>query len=301
MTYSIAPSCDTSMLDMYVPMYVIISKTQYLALVKTTRIMKGRNWIKSFNVAVNKNPKTSMITFLVMRNVSWYSLFGIYSSLFSFGPELAVGYFVTKCTSKFRQPLNVAVAAVLLKTFPILKEIKSKALVGILSPNDVGLTRPLVDSSRPVPAVGSSYSSSEPKTTETGGPYTESLLSKAHSTVEYLVNGPVNTYGFALFLASRITMTSSVIAVSLCTYLGYDITAFLASYGISEAIQSAGGAMAVSTLTNVMFLPGHLYVLPTFITAASSRAHIYDLEDAYRYVSHRSNVQYRALRRACFK
>ena len=240
------------------------------------------SWIRRFNRAVNANPQTSLVSFLAMRNVSWYSLFGIYSNMFSFGPELAVGYFVTKCTSKFRQPLNVAVAAVLLKAFPILKQVNSKALVGILSPTDIGLSKSVFVP--PVSVIGAG----EAKSSIDINPHMENMISKLHASIEYVVNGPVNTYGFSLFLASRITMASSVITVSACTYYGYDMTSFLASYGISKTIQSAGGAMAMSTLTNVILLPVQLYFLPSFIPKASTLTQKHDIQSMYQYVSYRA-------------
>lgn len=44
----------------------------------------------------------------------------MYSQFFEMGPELAVGYILTKFTGKFRTPVNISLAAVISNVFPIL-------------------------------------------------------------------------------------------------------------------------------------------------------------------------------------
>ena len=211
-----------------------------------------KSWIKKFNNVVLSHPKLSLASFLIIRNVTWYTCFGIYNIGFSFGPELAIGYLVTKCTTKFRQPINLAFSACLIKLLPSLKDIQSKALVGILSPSDLAIP-PLV-------------------ATPSGNKFQyalEQFASKFHSSVEYIVNGPVNKYGFSMFLSARVTMLLSITSVSWIAYSGYDMSSTLVSFGISETIQSTGGAMAAATITNVMLLPMHLRFFPSFIPYVS--------------------------------
>lgn len=212
-------------------------------------------------------------------------------------PELAVGYFVTKCTSKFRQPANLGLAAILSKAFPILTEINSKSLVGVLSPSDVGIRPRRNDRS-------DSHNSSNSTSSSVSKDKMEELVLKMTRTIENAVNGPVNTYGFSLFLASRITMLSSIVGVSLLTYVGYDLSAFLESYGVSETIQATGAGLAAATLTNSVLLPLQLYHLPHMVdNVINSKVGKYssiDPLELYLYILWRSTLRFRYARMQVF-
>jgi hypothetical protein len=71
--------------------------------------------------------------FVVVRNGTWYGLAFLYSQYFSFGPEFAVAYLMVKLTGKFRRPVDIALAALLSKVFPMLGQVKVSALFGRMS------------------------------------------------------------------------------------------------------------------------------------------------------------------------
>ena len=280
-------------------------------------------WIKNFNTTLSASPQTSLGTFLLTRNVSWYTFAALYSysGMFSFLPELAVGYLFTKCTTKFRyylfripksvlissfitnslylqlnrirQPVNVGLAAILAKAFPTLTEINSKSLVGILSPSDIGIRSENVHSK----SVIAPTSSSSPLFSNY---YAEKSMLKLIRSVEDAINGPVNRYGFALYLASRITLFSSIVSVGFLTHIGYDLSALLLTYGVSETIQATGSGFAAATLSNVVLLPMQLYYLPDMINVVNNKCGKYasaDSQELYLYVLWRATLWYRYLRR----
>jgi hypothetical protein len=188
-----------------------------------------------------QQPQTTLLVFLASRNITWYSLFGACTLSGTCGPDLALGYLVTKVTTKFRQPVNLALAAVLTRLFPVLTEVQGKSLLGILSPTDIGVT---ANSRR-----------DNDKT----------VFDIIHAKVELFINGPVNEYGFSLFVASRVTMLSSIIITSLCSRYGFDLYPLLLSIGINDAVQTTGGAMGAASIINTILLPVHLYLLPDYL------------------------------------
>jgi hypothetical protein len=173
-----------------------------------------------------------------MRSGTWYVLAGLYSQTFSLGPELAIGYLAAKFTGKFRQPLNLTVAAILANQFPVLRKIKGSALLGVVQ----------------VPP---------PKT---------EIERKVSAALEWF-RGPVDNYGFSLFLASKFNIALTIIGTGVAIKYGVDVSEILSCFGVNETLQNGAGAMAMATLTNMVLLPGHLWVLtmiaPTVVSLKS--------------------------------
>jgi hypothetical protein len=193
-------------------------------------------WLQTFNENILLYPKIAMPLFFGMRMGSWYLLAYGCSQVLDLGPELAVGYAVSKFTAKLRQPLNIAMAAVLSHQFPILQQIKVSPLLIFPSTNS--------QSSEKVPL----------------------WLEKLRKWSE----GPIDKYGSALLLSGRINSMLTIISVSCCTYYGVDLNSFLSSLGISETLQGASGSFAAASLMNSLLLPLHMWLASEYSSKVSS-------------------------------
>ena len=184
-----------------------------------------------------------------MRTSCWYALAGLYAYLGLFpGSELAIGYILVQFTGKIRQPANLFLAAFLSQTFPILTLIKSGPLVGIIYPKNQTSDSSTADSSSKQP---------------------QSWTQRLAKTFETVVVGPVDTYGFSLFLAGKINMALTIVGAALCVRYGMDANSILSSFGVPETLQSGGSAMGAATVTNVLLLPLHLRVFPQLVFAVA--------------------------------
>jgi hypothetical protein len=192
-----------------------------------------RRWIKRFNEAVVSFPTTSLVFFLAFRAVTWYILTGIFAFTLEIGPELAVGFLVAKFSHKFRQPVNVSVAAFISHKCPVLQEIQASALLGLI----------------------------ELPIKEDHDAVADEKLKKLQKFFSYL-KGPVDKYGFSLFLAAKINILLTILCTAGALKNGMDISAILSSWGIDSSLQNGAGAMGAATLTNMLFLPVHLWLLP---------------------------------------
>jgi hypothetical protein len=198
-------------------------------------------WTQAFNATADRQPGTTLATFLLYRNLSWYSL----AAAFSLTPgldvlsALGVGFLLARVTGKFRQPANIALAAALAKMFPALTLVKSGPLLGVVA--------------KPDPLVG----------------HPPPRQSRLQAFLEYAVVGPVDTYGFALFVAGKLNVLATVVLGGLAVHQGADVSALLSSLGVPDAVQVGGAAMGAATATNSLLLPLHLYVLPAASDAAA--------------------------------
>jgi hypothetical protein len=182
--------------------------------------------ISRFNHVTVQYPNISLYSFLCMRSGTWYLLMGMYSQFLSLGPELAIGYLAAKVSGKFRQPLNISLAAILANQFPVLGKVKASALLGVVQ-----------------------------------NPQPRTEAEKKLIAVMDWVRGPVDKYGFAMFLASKMNIALTILGTGVAIRYGIDIATVLSSWGVSDTLQNGAGAMAMATLTNVVLLPGHLYAL----------------------------------------
>ena len=186
-----------------------------------------------------------------MRTGTWYALTGLFSLTLHVGPELAVGYLLAKFSGKFRQPFNISLAALISHSFPILGEIKASALLGIVSPEV---------------ATG--------KGDEVPPPPPTWLEQKLLGILDWL-KGPVDKYGFSLFLAGKVNIALTILVTGGALKSGMDVSSLLTSWGIDAALQNGAGAMAAATLTNMLLLPGHLWLLTRVSPTIDQHAQIY--------------------------
>lgn len=206
-------------------------------------------WIQEFNDSVAENPKLSLATYLFVRNATWYALVAAIGATCNLPPALGIGFLLAKFTGKIRQPVNIALAALLSKAFPILTTIKSAPLLGLVY----------------TPETKQSDLNAIKEQNEA----TANILQRLSSTIDYYVVGPVDTYGFSLFIASKINVVATVVVGTWCIQSGMDAGSLLSSLGISQTMQAGGGAMGAATLTNAALLPLHLYGLPFYSSIAA--------------------------------
>ena len=187
------------------------------------------SYIKKFNQSISENVMVTVPLFLSVRNATWYCMVFVISQTVSVGPELGIAYMLTKVTAKFRQPVNVALAAAISSHFPVLRNVKASALFGALPTNP----------------------SDNPST-----------LGK----VAQWISAPLDKYGFSYYLASKVSRFSSITGLTVSIMCGVDLSEALSSLGIGDSIQDTAGAMGAATLINVIILPVHLlfmtYALP---------------------------------------
>jgi hypothetical protein len=194
--------------------------------------------IGKLNASIAANPLTSCFTFLGMRSGTWSALSAIFALQFpsgSLGPELAVGYLVVKVTTRFTQPISIAMTPLLVKAFPSLQLIKASALFAPPTP--------------PTPAG------------ESPPPF----------TVPSWLTDPINKYGFSYYLASKINVFCVLSGSAVAVKYGMDLPALLSSWGISTSLQDASGSMGLATLVNLVLLPGHMALLP-YVSGAAANA-----------------------------
>ena len=204
------------------------------------------HWVQRFNKTAAMHPNVSVYFFLALRTTSWYILTAIYSQIWTFGPELAAGYLVTKFSGKFRQPANAMLAGAISSTFPSLQRINSSALVGVV-PHPEG----------PAPS-----SSSAPKTHDVS-PAFAATEERVQKFLDWL-KGPLDKFGFSYFLASKVNIIATICGTAVAIEYGVDLTSILNALGVSQTIQSGAGAMAAATLTNIGLLPAHLFALTIY-------------------------------------
>ena len=165
--------------------------------------------------------------YLCIRNGTWYALVALLTYQSIGGPEFAVGYLVSKVTSKFRQPINLSLAALLQKCFPILSHIKASSLLYV-----------------PVPQGESTV-------------HNNNFISK----LSVWAMAPLDKYGFSFYAASKFTVFLTIGSISMMIKHGIDMSAFLEGLGVSSTVQDVGGAAGLASLINVGLIPSQLYLL----------------------------------------
>lgn len=210
-------------------------------------------FVHDFNETIASSPRMAAITFLGMRAATWYALVFLLNTDYidkfidPFGAEWAMAYLVMRVTGKLRQPLNVVIAATLLKLFPSLSDIKASALMGVIKPDPPKRSIGEIIRERPPPV----------------------LIQKIQKFTDWL-NGPLDKYGFAYYLAAKCSIAIVICGTAWSIKHGVDIQSRLTDWGVSESIQAGAGSMAAATMINLVNLPAHLYVLPPMMRTIQS-------------------------------
>lgn len=181
-----------------------------------------------------------MTVFLSSRTLTWYLLVFLLNVKLiplHFGAEWAIGYLGMRVSGKFRHPATLLLASGIHKAFPSLSNIKASALMGAVNFDD--------PKEKPSPAM---------------------------EKVKEWINGPLDKYGFAYYLASKATIGMSIGIITGCAMYGWDMQSQLSAWGVPVTMQEGAGSMAGATLLNLVLLPLHLYGLPQAMHAC--RTHL---------------------------
>jgi len=182
-----------------------------------------------------------MATYLAGQTVTWAVLHaGLTATGAVFPPELAVGWLATKLTKRFRQPANVALAALGVKLCPALSDLKVSPLVTGQSPQDMAnlkegwaTVRKSVE-----PTIGSTP------------------LDRAETFAGW-VQGPADKYGLAYILTAKATSVTTLVGVGAAVHYGLDVQPVMVWLGAGDGMQSTVGCLAAAASANVLFTPLH--------------------------------------------
>lgn len=189
------------------------------------------NQIRLLNQSVSEHPRTSAISFLLMRNATWFMLtafYGFFPGIVNdIGSELAVGYLVAKFTGKFRTAPNIALAAYLANQFPLLSEFKvSHLFTGGM---------PLHDTNKPENNTSQNIAEERRRimiqmSQKGKDDATQESIQKLERFQKWIV-GPIDTYGFSLFIAGKVNILGTIVGTAAALKYGVDISSWLAALG----------------------------------------------------------------------
>lgn len=183
------------------------------------------------------------------------------------GPELAIGWLISRGTSKFRQPANLALAAPLQSLFPILSHIKVTALMGIIVPppqvRQMGTD--IVDSieaKKTAMRERNGGSSAVADAADRAGA-AATRVGEGVMRIADRLHGPMDKYGASIFLSSKLTSIGVTVGAAACVHYGVDVASAAAFVGMPASFMAeAGGGMsnmAAAVVVNSFLLPGHLW------------------------------------------
>jgi hypothetical protein len=191
-----------------------------------------------FNETIAKNPLVLFWFFMGSRTGTWFALYKVSAALNLFpGPELALGFLVSRVTSKFRQPVNIALAAACASAFPQLSLLKVSVLLTGMVPGKKGLKEGL-----------KGYA-----TSDTG----KRVLDGVMSGLKF-IQGPIDKYGASWYISSKITTMATILGGAYAIKSGMDVTSVLSEWGFDTDLQDGFGAMAGAFFINTPLVPLHL-------------------------------------------
>jgi hypothetical protein len=191
-----------------------------------------------FNEVIEKNPLTLFWIFMGSRTGTWFVLYKVSAAMNLFpGPELALGFLVSRVTSKIRQPVNIAMAAACAAAFPKLSLLKVSVLLTGLVPGEKGLESGLKE-----------YAKSETA---------KKMLNGMWSGLKF-IQGPIDKYGASWYISSKITTMATILGGAYAIKSGLDVTSVLSEWGFATDMQDGFGAMAGAFFINTPLVPLHL-------------------------------------------
>jgi hypothetical protein len=210
-----------------------------------------------WNATLAKRPQEVISTFLAAQSTSWLVLYSALSaSAVAFPPALAAGWMCARLTKKFRQPLNIALAAGLVRLFPALCEIKVSPLVtGVAA--DARTMKELTEQKEKM---------------EQAVPILKPVMASVSRGAAWL-QGPIDKYGLSYYLSSKASFLMTMGATSVMIKQGIDIDSILASFGASEGVGEAVGTIAGASALNAFFTPLHFYSVVYGIRMMENTAH----------------------------
>ena len=167
-------------------------------------------WVTSLNKSLAEYPLETAIAYVALDAASVLSIFALYTLVqVSVPTDFALAFGISRALRRFRLPVDVAVAAVLLKLYPPLSLVHPSRLLGI--------------------------DMSAPTTTGVSG-----VLQRASATVALAAD----KFGLAFFVSQRLTGLASVSTLYLLISNGMDVEAALSSIFGADLVALATGSGA---------------------------------------------------------
>jgi len=257
---------------------------------------RGGGMVAEFNQVSEANPMALCATFMASRLSSFYALAYVLPPV----PELALGWMVARVTAKLRQPINLALAAMLCKVFPVLSEIKASALLGFFSMPVAPLTTQQEEDAARAAGGGGG-----PQVAPAAPGWMERGLVRVNDGIEASVKwvqAPIDRYGMAWYISSKGTMFVTMVASYMALKSGVDVTSLMAAFWLPLSIQEAGGSMGSAFLANTVLLPLHLKLAvsltPRLASLIPDPASLQATEERLRKWSESENAALREYRAA---
>ena len=199
-------------------------------------------FVRDWNATLLRSPQTVVSTFLASQSTTWVCLYGGLSTLPSgiMAPELAVGWMASRLTRKFRQPLNLALSAAIVRVVPAVSELKVTPLITGVVPDKQAREQAARARAKVVAAL----------------PFMDGVFTRGKAGLEWL-NGPVDRFGLAFYLAGKVTSLSTLLATTAVVRQGVDVVGVLAGWGLTGDFSDALANLAGSGAMNAAFTPAH--------------------------------------------
>jgi hypothetical protein len=169
-------------------------------------------WVTSLNKSLESYPVETAIAYVVLDASSVISIFALYTfAQISVPANFALAFGISRALRRFRLPVDIAVAAVLLKLYPPLSLVKPSRLLGI-----------------------DTTSSSSSTTGATG------VIQRAGATMA----NAADKFGLSFFVSQRLTGLASVSTLYLLISSGMDVEATLSSIFGADLVALATGSGA---------------------------------------------------------
>lgn len=206
----------------------------------------------SWNEKLTQHPIPMVIFFRGIGTLTWAPIFCVLSmstsarSLLA-APEYAVAWLVVSTTFKLRQPLNAILAATLSRMVPAVSKLKVSPLLAFFATDR--RTREAIDEVRKSIETSAQLSK-----------WTQDMLKgsfRSGASAIRWVEGPIDKYGFAYFLAGKATSISLLGGATVAMTYGLDVPGVLSQLGLSGDLQDEAGLLACCSVLNVALTPIH--------------------------------------------
>jgi len=196
---------------------------------------------RELNVVLAAYPIPSFISYLGLN----YSIFGVCFvalKIVSFdAPMLAAAVLIARSVKRLRLPVDVAIAAALTRSWPLLAEVKLGALVA--------------------PPM------------EQGDGKDDGAFEQNFKKAQNFLVGPINKYGAALLLSHSMMGVATVLSLHTVLSGGTDISAWTAWLGVSnslgDSLTSTASAVGGAACVNSLALPLTVLMLPSLVPAVA--------------------------------
>ncbi|CAE8617953.1 unnamed protein product [Polarella glacialis] len=211
-------------------------------------------WCDHWNAVLSRRPLATVVFWNASCTLTWASVFGALSSsptatALLASPDYAVGWLLMRATVKFRQPVNLGLAAVVSKLLPGLSMMKVSPLLAFVTPD--AESRNALTSLRRwafrLPFLGAG-----------GRRLLRRFLRRSSDFVSW-AQGPIDRYGLSYFLAAKVTSLTTLCGGTIAAMQGLDVSASLTWLGLSSELQKDAGLFACAAALNVPLAPLHFY------------------------------------------